>query len=92
MELRQLEYFIAVTNLKSFTKAADKLHVAQPSITIAIKKLEDSLGVILLERKQKNINLTKEGEVFYKRANEIINRVTNVEKKCTILKNQKRRL
>ena len=61
MELRQLEYFIAVTNLKSFTKAADKLHVAQPSITIAIKKLEDSLGVILLERKQKKYKLNKRG-------------------------------
>ena len=46
MELRQLEYFIAVTNLKSFTKAADKLHVAQPSITIAIKKLEDSFSIL----------------------------------------------
>lgn len=80
MELRQLEYFIAVTNLKSFTKAANKLHVAQPSITIAIKKLEDSLGVTLLERRQKSISLTKEGEVFYERANEIINKVNNVEK------------
>lgn len=92
MELRQLEYFIAVTNLKSFTKAADKLHVAQPSITIAIKKLEDSLGVILLERKQKNINLTKEGEVFYKRANEIINRVTNVEKEMYDFKKSKKEI
>ena len=92
MELRQLEYFIAVTNLKSFTKAADKLHVAQPSITIAIKKLEDSLGVILLERKQKNIDLTKEGEVFYKRANEIINRVTNVEKEMYDFKKSKKEI
>lgn len=90
MELRQLEYFIAVTNLKSFTKAADKLHVAQPSITIAIKKLEDSLGVTLLERRQKNISLTKEGEVFYKRASEIMNKVDNVEKEMYDFKASKK--
>ncbi|MDO4535921.1 MAG: LysR family transcriptional regulator [Clostridium perfringens] len=92
MELRQLEYFITVTNLKSFTKAADKLHVAQPSITIAIKKLEDNLGVTLLERKQKNINLTKEGEIFYKRANEIINSVNNVEKEMSDFKEAKKEI
>ena len=90
MELRQLEYFITVTNLKSFTKAADKLHVAQPSITIAIKKLEDNLGVILLDRKQKSINLTKEGEIFYRRANEIINSVSNVEKEMNDFKESKK--
>lgn len=92
MELRQLEYFITVTNLKSFTKAADKLHVAQPSITIAIKKLEDNLGVTLLERKQKNINLTKEGEIFYRRANEIINSVNNVEKEMNDFKEAKKEI
>ena len=61
MELRQLEYFQAVSRLQNFTRAAEELHVAQPSITSAIHKLEEELGVILFDRSQKKITLTSEG-------------------------------
>ena len=50
MELKQLEYFLTVSNLKSFTRAAEQLYISQPSVTTAIRRLEDELGIILVER------------------------------------------
>lgn len=67
MELRQLEYFIEVSRLKNFTQAAEQLHVTQPSVTISLNKLEDELGVKLLDRNTKRVRLTCKGEVFYQR-------------------------
>ncbi|MDK2824155.1 MAG: hypothetical protein PWQ67_475 [Clostridia bacterium] len=72
MELRQLEYFIAVSKYQNFTRAAESLHVAQPSITTSIKKLEDELGIKLFERNKKSIQLTDEGKIFYKRIKKIL--------------------
>ena len=68
MELKQLEYFLAVSNNKSFTRAAEQLYVSQPSVTTAIKKLEDELGLILFDRNKKQAILTSEGEIFYQHA------------------------
>lgn len=67
MELRQLEYFQMASRLKNITRAARKLRVSQPNITVAIKKLEAELGVQLFDRSQKQLTLTPEGTVFLKR-------------------------
>ncbi len=67
MELRQLEYFQMASRLKNITRAARKLRVSQPNITVAIKKLEAELGVQLFDRSQKQLTLTPEGRVFLKR-------------------------
>ncbi|MFE8701530.1 LysR family transcriptional regulator [Cytobacillus sp. FJAT-54145] len=67
MELRQLEYFVEVSKHKSFTHAAECLHVSQPSISNSLHKLEDELGVKLLERTTKNVSLTYKGELFLNR-------------------------
>jgi DNA-binding transcriptional LysR family regulator len=75
MQLRQLEYFQMVCKLKSMRKTADCLNVSQPSISVAIKNLEEELGVSLIERNSKKFQLTKEGSIFLKRANEILERV-----------------
>lgn len=80
MDLRRLEYFEAVSRLKSFTRAAEELHVAQPSITASIFKLEEELGVSLLNRTQRSVALTREGEVFLERTRSILNDVQNVVK------------
>ncbi|MFZ5754419.1 MAG: LysR family transcriptional regulator [Bacillota bacterium] len=72
MELRQLEYFQMVSRLNNITRAAERLHVTQPSITIAIQKLEDELGVTLFDRSQKQITLTAEGQVFLQRVENIL--------------------
>ncbi len=67
MELRQLEYFQMASRLKNITRAAQRLRVSQPNITVAIKKLEAELGVQLFDRSQKQLTLTPEGKVFLKR-------------------------
>lgn len=72
MDLRQLEYFQMVSRLNNITRAAERLHVAQPSVTVAIKKLEDELGIMLFDRSQKKITLTTEGKVFLKRVEAIL--------------------
>lgn len=75
MELRQLEYFLMVGTLKSFTHAAEKLHITQPCITNSVHKLEVELGVQLLDRTTKQVSLTEKGELFLKRVKHILNEV-----------------
>ena len=67
MELRQLEYFQMASRLKNITRAAERLRVSQPNITVAIKKLEAELGIQLFDRSQKQLSLTPEGAVFLTR-------------------------
>ena len=64
MELRHLRYFVAVAEDLSFTKAAGKLHLAQPSLTRQIHNLEEELGVRLLNRSKSQVALTEEGRSF----------------------------
>ncbi|MEN6567610.1 MAG: LysR family transcriptional regulator [Veillonellales bacterium] len=78
MDLRKLEHFEAVSRLKSFTKAAEELHVAQPSITASIRKLEEELGVSLLYRNQHVVAVTPDGELFRERIKSILHDVQNV--------------
>lgn len=72
MELRHLRYFVAVADELSFTRGAEKLRIAQPSLTRQIRDLEDELGVRLLNRTKKKVSLTKEGEFFLGRAKRLL--------------------
>src|ERR1041384_5625525 len=64
MELRHLRYFVAVAEILNFTKAAAKLHLAQPSLTRQIHNLEEEIGVRLLNRSKSQVALTEEGRSF----------------------------
>ncbi len=64
MELRHLRYFVAVAEALSFTRAAQNLRLAQPSLTRQVRNLEAELGVALLERANNRIKLTEEGRLF----------------------------
>jgi DNA-binding transcriptional LysR family regulator len=72
MELRHLRYFVAVAEEQSFTRAAENLHIAQPSLTRQIKNLEEELGVRLLNRIKGRVSLTPDGCAFLKDAKRIL--------------------
>lgn len=73
MEIRQLETFIQVANLKSFSKASELLYITQPTVSNHIQNLEKELDTILINRYGKSIDLTYAGKLFYKYAVNIIN-------------------
>ncbi|MDR3295796.1 MAG: LysR family transcriptional regulator [Clostridiales Family XIII bacterium] len=72
MELYQLEYFKSVARNQSFTAAAAAMNVSQPTISIAIQKLEKELGVELLNKKDKPVTLTPVGQAIFDRAVRIL--------------------
>lgn len=68
MLLSQIEYFQAIVETQSFTKAAEKCHISQSAISQQCKALEDELGVSLLERHNRTFSLTPAGNVFYQKS------------------------
>lgn len=71
MEIRELNYFIAVAECGSISKAAQKLFITQPNLSRQLQKLEEELGQKLLIRGNKNTELSDAGKLLYKRAKEI---------------------
>lgn len=87
MELRVLQYFLAVAREQSIVRAAKSLHLSQPTLSTQIKALEEELGKQLLIRGTKGsrkILLTEEGMILRKRAEEILNLVHKTEKEITL--------
>jgi DNA-binding transcriptional LysR family regulator len=72
MELRQVRYFVAVAETLNFRQASNRLHISQPSLSVQIKQLEDELGVSLLRRSKRHVEITRAGEVFLSAAREVL--------------------
>lgn len=72
MELRHLRYFVAVVEEQSFTKAAEKLFIAQPPLSRQIQNLEAELGIALFERGSRPLKTTQAGHFFYQHAVKIL--------------------
>lgn len=75
MDIKALRYVEAVARLGSFTRAAAELHIAQPALSIAIKRLEDELGVRLLIRQPRKVVVTRDGALLLGRARRIFQEV-----------------
>src|ERR1700733_2072467 len=68
MELRHLRYFVAIAEERSFTRAAERLWVAQPGLSTQIRRLESELGVRLFNRHARGVDLTDAGDLLLERA------------------------
>lgn len=79
MNLRQLYYFYVVAEEGQFTRAAKRLHMAQPPLSQAVQKLEESLGVLLFDRKGRSIQLTDAGKILEQRAKQLFLTIDNVK-------------
>ena len=87
MELRVLQYFLAIAREQSIVRAAESLHLSQPTLSIQIKAMEEELGKKLLIRGSKGsrkVTLTEEGMILRKRAEEILNLVHKTEREISL--------
>lgn len=92
MNINHLKYFHAVCLFRSVSEAAEHLHISQPSLSVAIKELENKYGVALLHRHHRGVTLTPEGEVLYKLSEDILSRAEQVEKLMEDLGNGRKTL
>jgi DNA-binding transcriptional LysR family regulator len=80
MDIRQLKYFMAIAEEGQISRAAKRLHMAQPPLSLQLKMLEENLGVQLIERNTKSLRLTEAGHALYQRAEQILGLVDTTTK------------
>lgn len=79
MTITQMQYFVAVCEYGTISKSAETLHISQPSISLAIKDLEEQFGVTLFDRENKRFQLTQEGRYMYEVTKNILNQINALE-------------
>lgn len=90
MDLRKLEIFVQVAKLNNFSKAAVELHMAQPAVSIAVRKLEESMETSLFDRSARQIELTAEGQVLFEKAQAILRDVDDLTASVDAMSNLQR--
>ena len=88
MDIRTMQYFLAVIREGTISAAAESLHVAQPSLSRQMKDLEVELGVMLFERGNRKITLTEEGQVLRRRAEELVRLMQLTQEEIAQVKHQ----
>jgi LysR family transcriptional regulator, benzoate and cis,cis-muconate-responsive activator of ben and cat genes len=91
MDLRQLRYFVMVANERNFTRAAEKLNIAQPPLSRQIQQLEAMLGTALIDRETRPLRLTAMGHLFYDHAVQVLNRMAEIEQMMAAASKMERR-
>ena len=87
MEIKNLEIILALDSEKHFNRAAEKLNISQPALSMKLKALENEIGVRLVKRGKNYIGLTSEGEIFKERFKNIVKEYSNIKQLSTELKN-----
>ena len=85
MEIRTLKYFLAVAREENMTRAAEQLHVTQPTLSKALRALEDELGKKLFTRRSFSIRLTEEGALLRNRAEDLVGMADKIEQEFVTL-------
>ena len=88
MDIRVLRYFLTVARDESFSRAADALFLSQPTLSRQIKEMEDELGVQLLTRTNRNVQLTPEGQRLRRRAQEIVDLMDKTQNEFAYLEGE----
>tara|TARA_A100001391_G_scaffold119169_1_gene80933 strand:- start:981 stop:1937 length:957 start_codon:yes stop_codon:yes gene_type:complete len=79
VDLRQLRYFVALASERNFNRAAERLHMAQPPLSRAIRQLEEELGAELIDRSTRPLTLTSFGTLFYDQSLRILQRMEDMQ-------------
>lgn len=79
IELRHLRYFVAVAEERNFTRAAERLHIAQPPLSRQVQQLEEILGVALIEKGSRPLRLTEAGQFFLAHAKPLLDQVRDLK-------------
>ena len=85
MDIRVLRYFLAVAREENMTRAAESLHVTQPTLSKALRSLEEELGKKLFTRHSFSIQLTEEGTLLRDRAEDLVSMADKIEKEFVSL-------
>ncbi|MEA5256549.1 LysR substrate-binding domain-containing protein [Arcicella aquatica] len=87
MDFRQLSYFLGVASELHFSKASEKLFIAQPALSRQVQQLENKLGVLLFERDKRNVKLTPAGEYLNNEAQKILSQLDNIKHRTQLIHN-----
>jgi LysR family hydrogen peroxide-inducible transcriptional activator len=90
MELRQLQYAVQIAEERSFSRAAEKLHIAQPSLSQQLSKLEKEIGLLLFQRTTNSVELTHAGSLFVDKAQRILDLVEQLKQEMEDISQMKK--
>lgn len=88
MSLTELKFIVAVAQERSFRRAAEKCFVTQPALSLAIKKLEEELNIVIFERNRKDITMTEIGEKIVEQASRVLEETARIKQLADMGKNQ----